>query len=576
MAIKQEKEKKQTFEEKIYPLIYDNAPNSLKSVQNTWLLLSIGVFAQAAWLFFFIFTTLQSYNSKMSSPFLSLEADAGVCTSVTITNSGVAHIDVNGYWDTALEYDSTEPAYTVWFSEFEADTSTWAADMENLADAVNTELTFLKSISDLPTKILHLSSWRKTIQAGKKGEFTVLFNADPGWIFDMTSMNLESIIGKESDNCDSQDSWSYENGKFSLGFPYWDGKGDPTVQTPGDFDYNGGTACPTFNPDVLGFNWDYPTEQFNLIFDVRTSITIAALNASIISQDDLVYTTHSYYDMTSDVKIWARNMSVMYDPKFPGMDPVYFYQGVPAQRIGDTPMQVQFQGYYYEPEGGNTCPAQCSTDDLFCSIPDLFLKYSPFGNEKWSAFLSSDENQFTVNAYSSEIMRVNEAQWDPGFIGCASNTKGSYKYNSETKTGKLGNMEPELGAAGFLANLKGTKPFKIEESYLTCFPTVFTALLDSIGVAQGNAGLYTGLLVSAIALLLGFAPKAWGWLKPGAEKSAEDLTSLHLALICDPDALQGNFEAQRVAILENLANALVPALVPALANAKDAKLNPLN
>ena len=37
--------------------------------------------------------------------------------------------------------------------------------------------------------------------------------------------------------------------------------------------------------------WSYPTEEFNLIFDVRTAITIAALNASIISVDDLVYTT---------------------------------------------------------------------------------------------------------------------------------------------------------------------------------------------------------------------------------------------------------------------------------------------
>ncbi len=37
--------------------IYDNAPSDLKKVQNTWLLLSIGLFAQLAWAFFFIFTS---------------------------------------------------------------------------------------------------------------------------------------------------------------------------------------------------------------------------------------------------------------------------------------------------------------------------------------------------------------------------------------------------------------------------------------------------------------------------------------------------------------------------------------
>ena len=164
-----------------------------------------------------------------------------------------------GHWDTALGYDSTASAYMVWFSEFEADSDTWEQDMANIASVVNEELTYLKSISDLPEKILHLSSWRKTVQAGKKGEFTVLFNADPSWIFDMTSQNMDTTIGKPSDNCDPQDVWSYENGKYTLGFPYWDGSpngsggDDFTDDAPGAVTYNGGTPCPSFKPGELGY-----------------------------------------------------------------------------------------------------------------------------------------------------------------------------------------------------------------------------------------------------------------------------------------------------------------------------------
>jgi len=299
-------------------------------------------------------------------------------------------------------------------------------------------------------------------------------------------------------------------------------------------------------------------------------MTIAALNASIITADDLVYTTQGFYNMETDSKSWRNmNMSVMYDPKFPGMDPVYFYNGIPAQRFGGSALKFDFGGYYYygSDYGNYVCPSQCETDDKYCSIPDLVLSFSPFeSGSGWAKILGDNTNQFELNAYSAEIMRVNDGQWDPGFIGCATNTPGSYKYDNETKTGKLGHMEP-TSSADFEANLMGTKPFKIQETYYECLPRPLTAFLDSVGVAQGNAGLYTGLLVTAIAMILGLAPAAWGWLKPSAENSTMDLTGLHLAKICAPDALD-SFDAQKDAMMENLAKALAPALASELKAAK--------
>jgi len=63
-------------------------------------------------------------------------------------------------------------------------------------------------------------------------------------------------------------------------------------------------------------------------------------------------------------------------------EPVYFYNGEAAQRLGNTAMNFKFGGYYYygSDYGNYMCPNQCNTDDQACSVPDLVLSYGPFAS----------------------------------------------------------------------------------------------------------------------------------------------------------------------------------------------------
>jgi hypothetical protein len=54
------------------------------------------------------------------------------------------------------------------------DDKAWRKDMKEVANVINDEISYLKSISDLPLKILHLTSWRKTVKASTSGTIQVV------------------------------------------------------------------------------------------------------------------------------------------------------------------------------------------------------------------------------------------------------------------------------------------------------------------------------------------------------------------------------------------------------------------
>jgi hypothetical protein len=131
------------------------------------------------------------------------------------------------------------------------DGKTWKKDMASISSVINAEMNYLKSISDLPLKILHLSSWRKSIQATTSGTIQVVrnfspfitlcsfnspphyllslsfslsllskwFNAAPEYILDIPGLQMNVKGGSVADNCGSvgvPDSWNFANGIMSL------------------------------------------------------------------------------------------------------------------------------------------------------------------------------------------------------------------------------------------------------------------------------------------------------------------------------------------------------------------------
>ena len=422
-----------------------------------------------------------SFKAKLDTQFLSLSPDAGTCQAVTLTSSDTIHLDKYGNWGNSISFSQEEALFTVKFTDYQADTSAWETDMKALNAAIQEEMNFLKNNDDLPTKILHLTSWRKTIAATTEGEMLVWFNADPAYIFNTPNTQLYQDIGKADDDCKSSDSWEIQDGILTLNFDnVW------SPDTPKVTDW----TCPSFDILEAGFDLDYPTAQFNLIVDLQTSMTVASLGAGVIDGTDLAEVNDQFYYFGTTRNQTNINISVVFDPKFPDMQAILTVADVFFQRIGTSWWDVKFSGYYSSVVGPSNstwndpgftgpfvCPASCNDEQLAgagCSSPDFILTYTELtGNAS-----------FMVNIYANEMYTINMGKMDPGSIGCSTGDKGSHH-------GKLGNLEPKSEKL-FAKNI-AVYPFKITESYYTCTPGAVNAFFDSVGIAQGNAGLFGGI-----------------------------------------------------------------------------------
>ena len=182
-------------------------------------MLAVGLIAflvHSSIVLYFLYT---SFTAKLTTKFLSLDSGAGVCSSITISQGESHRIDKNGMWDVEPTYLSQESLFNVELTEYQGNTSSWNADMAALYGVITTELDYLRSISDLPTKVLHLSSWRKTFNATKSGSLSLMFNADPAFILDNSGNSLGIAFGPTSDSCPKDfDFWNLKDGILTVNY----------------------------------------------------------------------------------------------------------------------------------------------------------------------------------------------------------------------------------------------------------------------------------------------------------------------------------------------------------------------
>jgi hypothetical protein len=275
---------------------------------------------------------------------------------------------------------------------------------------------------------------------------------------------------------------------------------------------------------------------------LRASATVAALNAGVMSSDDLLeVSSNMYLFQTDDASGWDGKLGFIasFDPKFPDMAAVLVDNSTKSstkkfqQRIGYSLWDVSFSAWYYSWEGtaGNSkwddssftgpfrCPGPCSSSNRYCSTPDFVFEYSQ----------SDSDQAFKVNLYADELFTINQGNMDPGYIGCATSTVGS--------GGKLGLLEPE-SAAAFQKNLQ-VKPFILTEDYFACTPKPMTAFFEALGIAQGNATIFLGLVIMLILFVANLAGITNSALSDDdvAATSRKFAEALHFTKVADKNVL---------------------------------------
>jgi hypothetical protein len=235
---------------------------------------------------------------------------------------------------------------------------------------------------------------------------------------------------------------------------------------------------------------------------------VAALNAGVIAGTDLLDVADQLYLYKGDDDGGSGDdgyidLKVSFDPKYPDMAQVLLDTATVGntkyqQRIGYSLWDVEFSGWLYDWQGSDAtsdkwdtptftgpfqCPAKCETTVKFCNTPDFVFSYSQVGSD----------SAFKLNIYAAELFTMNLDNMDPGFFGCATNTVGS--------KGKLGHLDP-VSTAAFASNLNA-QPFKLVEDYFACTPIPVTAFFDSLGIANGNAGLFVAVTVALMMFIAG-------------------------------------------------------------------------
>jgi len=289
-----------------------------------------------------------------------------------------------------------------------------------------------------------------------------------------------------------------------------------------------------------------------MVVDIRSSITAAALNAGIVTKNDLDEVADSYFTFTTDDDV---PIIPMYDPKFQSMSPLYLDStDAVVQRLGNYCFNVTFDGILYaetkvlsaDPNPSMTCPLYCDSYEKFCSAPAFQFEFTPPTSGVISNLNAVNSNPLMflgLVAYSNELYVLNEAKMDPGMIGCKSTQTGSNQY--------LGKLAP-VSSANFLAALQSIKPFKLAENYFFCYPEKLGVFVNSIGIANGNTSLLFSVVMGLVVFMLGSAK-----LIPSTVTGRElDATVVLFAEILKIKAAGGKMTKEQKALLATLRLAL--------------------
>jgi hypothetical protein len=167
------------------------------------------------------------------------------------------------------------------------------------------------------------------------------------------------------------------------------------------------------------------------------------------------------------------------------------------------------------------CPSACDSSASFCNTPDFEFSFAASSEGDWSS--SPQGSEFSFQAYTNQLFVLNGEKMDAGPIGCAVNTTGS--------GGKLGHLEPDKSISHFKFVLIKYQPFRLEEGYFSCYPPVYDVVIDALGIAQGNTGLFLEVILMLVVLILIAAPASCALAKKSVSEEETDHINFTIAEI---------------------------------------------
>jgi hypothetical protein len=340
----------------------------------------------------FILIFSSGYNTTRQTKFLtpvSEVRESENCDSVSISNTGQFMATQGGLWEGSTGFQYSSAAYILKCTNFVTSAEEYASLMWSVffqLQNVGKQLT----INNLGINLLYWMTLAFTTDYGNVQRIDMV--GDPGTVFDRenTAGMISSIYG----DCNATAISSFDSsGKLMLSYNYQE--------------YVDNSICyASAQPFVLGYISGVNTNQLTVKFDVRTLVTVMAVNLGILDFDQLVeipgYSSNYTYAGT------PYNVSRYFNPKYPGMSEFSCIKDIDLKKC-----IVSIGATYAIPLFNHMGQNGILPQPCFCSsinVSELDNQYFPCNMfYLMSGLMFWPEAMFSPNAAFEMILKYNES-----------------------------------------------------------------------------------------------------------------------------------------------------------------------
>lgn len=542
----------------------DNIPvDEVKELPPFYMYL-VGSILEVGTLGLFIYLVYSGYVQGVNQQFMSLQSSSGICTPVLTPVTGSYYIDTQGLWETTAGFSYTKSLYKFEFTGFLGEYNTFYKLLNDTYNELVSYGHLHAANNDLAYNLVLWSFFTTKVPDPITGvPQSLILTGDTSVIFDRQS--IYGLISNINGDCQSQSVAGFDpsDNLLTLQYSYSDFMSDPTCNT-------------SVYPPHLGYQPTIDNDRFHLGLDVRALFLALAINLGVVQLDtlDIVY---GQYGRTIESNGSTAYGNQYIDPLRPGMDPVYCIQYYPSPASNATDVCFLLMGNavgmpIFNQNGYSTVePSYCSCDVIldeanqnacsqfnllpaiiFFNVPmstseavleesifallELRMQYATYDLSK-EGYNASYAAGASTNINAERYMQT--LQWrERAYAFCLTQDFGycslitwhvyddldqsisSYMYQLVNASCRDSIIMPYEDWSNLYNQ---PAPASLETGYYKCDPTKSSALMNSIGIASGNVGLFVPVMVVLMLPLIYTWLKFIGFVPPKEEYTEQEL-----------------------------------------------------
>ena len=524
---------------------------------------TVGILVYIGAFCLFTYFVYEGVVGNIGQKFLSLSPSAGICNSITKPLSGSFKADALGRWEGSEGFEYSLAKYQFTANSLAVTDEEWVSVIFTIKDDIIYPMSLQMRQSDLAFNILVWTAWSvSVVKSGHIQSFSL--TGAPDVVF--YRENYVGSVGSIHGDCPLTAITTFDSTSYFFNVQY-----DINQYT------NNSVCMQALQPDTVGNS--KKSAFMDIGIDTRSLIIAAGVNEGLVSIDSLV-NLNDYATAPFELGDMTVVLSVLYHPRFPGMNPIaclinqvnntalgcfmligYSIQAIPL-------LNHHGSGTDLEPRlcdclDGTGYMEQCSEFNFLAGIL-LFQGDSLFDIAKLLTFAAVYNFNFplikklafkamyamvsqdvTGNTFQNNTYR--HSAYDFCYGNCSIVTVNAYDAFYQTSLyyySVLNGSCTDTISSDSFENLV-IPVARLTEVYYECISNLFNSIINSMGIASGNFQLFLPPFIGICILIAKFVMKYFGITeRPYGQGERDDiLDSLALQLLLYRDKKMPNSDS---------------------------------